>query len=160
MGPGNSAEPPSFASPGPRPLPLTALVGLRTNGSTQGTGCELMWTCSVDGGTTWSTQKGLGRYTHAAEGRRRPRIVAVGNVFYLFYYDIDTGKICLGKVSSQGVGTLPETHGAGYHPAIKGHSASSVRRTSTLDGRFLTAVRESPIPAVGLDGTCNTMWQP
>jgi hypothetical protein len=60
---------------------------------------ELVYVQSVDGGATWSGKTPLGRYTDTGEGRRRPRMVAIGNTFYLFYYDLTANCLMLGTLS-------------------------------------------------------------
>jgi len=74
-------------------------VALNPDGKTQGaTNSELLWTYSTDGGSAWSTPDSLGVYTDGGEGRRRPRLVSVGNTFLLFYRNNTEGGISLATV--------------------------------------------------------------
>ncbi len=65
-------------------------------------GEELMWVYSTDGGGTWSNRASLDKLTACGEGRRRPRLVAVGDTFYLIYFDKETGEVALGILSFGG----------------------------------------------------------
>ena len=67
-------------------------VGLRTKGDQQAANSDILWTYSTDGGISWSTPQDTGKNSDAGEGRRRPRLVAVGDSFVLLFGDtIDSG---------------------------------------------------------------------
>lgn len=65
-------------------------------------GEQLMWVYSTDGGSTWSNRASLDKLTACGEGRRRPRLVAAGDAFYLIYFDKETGKVAMGILSFGG----------------------------------------------------------
>jgi len=82
-------------------------VALDPDGNTQGaTNSELLWTYSTDGGLSWSAPESLGVYTDGGEGRRRPRLVAVGNTFLLFYRNNAEGDISLATVNFEAVSAV------------------------------------------------------
>jgi len=70
-------------------------VALRSDGSQQASDSDLLWAHSTDGGATWSTPADTGHNTDGGEGRRRPRLVAIGSKFFLFYKDNATSGISL-----------------------------------------------------------------
>ncbi len=70
-------------------------VALLSDGSQQAGNSDLLWAYSMDGGSTWSAQQDAGHNTDGGEGRRRPRLVAIGNKFFLFYKDNANSGISL-----------------------------------------------------------------
>ena len=87
---------------------IVVAVALDPDGQSQGgSNSRLFWTYSLDGGGTWSRPAFLGRTTDAGEGRRRPRLVAVGNRFFLFFRDNSVGGISLASVDMSKVGRNP-----------------------------------------------------
>ena len=77
-------------------------IGLLSDGSDGATNSDLLWAYSVDGGASWSDPQDTGRNTNAGEGRSRPRLVAVGEKFFLFYNDTDNSGISLGTITLPG----------------------------------------------------------
>ncbi len=63
------------------------VVALRTDGSKAAGDCDLLVARSSDGGQTFGAPLDLKKKTHGGEGRLRPKLVAIGSTFYLFYYD-------------------------------------------------------------------------
>lgn len=70
-------------------------VALRSDGSPGASNSDLLWAYSMDGGATWSTPQDMTHNTDGGEGRRRPRLTAIGNKFFLFYKDNATSGISL-----------------------------------------------------------------
>jgi hypothetical protein len=70
-------------------------VALKSDGSQAAVDSDVLWACSVDAGQTWSTPQDTGRNTHGGEGRRRPRLAAIGRKFFLFYKDNSSSGISL-----------------------------------------------------------------
>ena len=70
-------------------------VALRSDGSQAAGNSDIFWAYSTDAGATWSAPQDTGHNTHAGEGRRRPRMVAVGERFFLFYDDRSSGGISM-----------------------------------------------------------------
>ncbi|MBW1871411.1 MAG: putative metal-binding motif-containing protein [Deltaproteobacteria bacterium] len=62
-------------------------VALKSDGSQQAADSDLLWVYSNDGGQTWSSQADTGKNVNGGEGRCRPRRVAIGQKFYLFFGD-------------------------------------------------------------------------
>ena len=60
-------------------------VALRSSGDKVASDSELLWTASTDAGATWTVPEELGATTFGGEGRQRPRLVALGSKFFLFY---------------------------------------------------------------------------
>ena len=75
-------------------------VGLRSDGSAQASSSALLWSYSSDGGQTWSPPEDSGRLSHAGEGRRLPRIVALGQTFFVFFYDNASAALSLATVAA------------------------------------------------------------
>ncbi len=75
---------------------VVVAVALRTDGSKEAGTCDILWAYSTDGGDTWSAPQDTGRDTDGGEGRRRPRLVALGRRFFLFYVDKSASGISLG----------------------------------------------------------------
>ncbi len=73
-------------------------VALRSDGSKEAGNAELLWTWSANGGESWSSPRSMGVRTDAGEGRRRPRLVAVGTTFFLFYADRETAGISMASI--------------------------------------------------------------
>lgn len=122
------------------------VVGLKTDGSDKAGRCELMWTYSTDCGSSWSPQASLGTFTAGGEGRRRPRIVAIGDTFYLFYYDTAVRRITMGTVSfgtPPKVGVAPRQREARTDlrgttiPTIPGFTSNGIRQGVTVSGRTM-----------------------
>ena len=74
-------------------------VSLRSDGSQQARDSDLLWTISKDGGASFSAAADLKRNTDGGEGRRRPRLVAIGNTFYLLFTDRSVRGISLAMLS-------------------------------------------------------------
>ena len=75
------------------------IVGLKTDNSKTAENSEIFWTLSSDGGDTWSAPQSTDQLTSGGEGRLRPRLTAIGDRFYLFFYDRIIGAISLGILS-------------------------------------------------------------
>lgn len=86
-----------------------AAVALRSDGSAGAGNAELLWSVSTDGGATWTAPVSSGRTTDGGEGRRRPRIVALGRTFYVFYWDNDVSGLSLATLA-----VPPDEDGDGY----------------------------------------------
>ena len=78
---------------------VVVAVALRSDGSQSASKSDLMWSYSVDGGTSWSKPQDLGKKTDGGEGRRRPRLVAIGYKFLLLYKDNSASGISLATVA-------------------------------------------------------------
>jgi Neuraminidase (sialidase) len=78
-------------------------VALKTDDSKEASNSAILWSCSKDGGRTWSKPKDTGRKTHGGEGRLIPRLIAIENKFFLLYYDnaFGTGLIMAGAIISR-----------------------------------------------------------
>ena len=79
---------------------IVVAVALQSDGSDGATDSDLLWTISRDGGSTWSSLDDTGRNTNGAEGRRRPRLVAIGRSFFLFYKDNANAGISLATLQT------------------------------------------------------------
>ena len=77
---------------------LVLMVALESDGSQSASNSAIRWSLSVDSGQTWSAPQDLGVFTDAGEGRRRPRLVAVGSRFFLLYKDNANSGISLATV--------------------------------------------------------------
>jgi uncharacterized protein (TIGR03382 family) len=84
-------------------------VALRSDGSQGASDSDLLWAYSVDSGATWTAQADLGWNTDGGEGRRRPRIVAIGQTFYVFFKDNAHSGISLATVT-----IAPDADSDGY----------------------------------------------
>jgi Putative metal-binding motif len=84
-------------------------VALLSDGSQGASNSDLLWAYSTDGGASWSTQQDTGHNTDGGEGRRRPRLVAVGNKFFLFYKDNANSGISLATLD-----VIVDNDGDGY----------------------------------------------
>lgn len=60
-------------------------VALRSPDHKEAGNSELLWAVSRDGGASWSEPQSLGVRAFGGEGRQRPRLVALGSKFFLFY---------------------------------------------------------------------------
>jgi hypothetical protein len=77
---------------------VVVAVALRSDGSQQAANSDLLWAYSINGGDSWSAPEDTGRNTHGGEGRRRPRLVAIGNTFTLLYWDNAESAIALAQI--------------------------------------------------------------
>jgi len=71
-------------------------IGLKAKGDNEANNTDIMWTYSTDGGATWSDVQDTGKNTDTGEGRRRPRLVAIGNTFVLLFGDTNVAGISMG----------------------------------------------------------------
>ena len=78
---------------------LIVAVALRTKGDDQAANSDILWTYSTDGGVSWSSQVDTLKNSDAGEGRRRPRLVAVGDSFVLLYGDTVASGISMGVLT-------------------------------------------------------------
>ena len=74
-------------------------IGLLSDGSASATNSDLLWAYSLDGGASWSDPQDTGQNSNAGEGRSRPRIVALGEKFFLFYNDTANSGISMGMIT-------------------------------------------------------------
>jgi hypothetical protein len=74
-------------------------VALRSDGGQTASNSDLLWAYSTDGGNSWSTPQDTGHNAKGGEGRCRPRIVAIGNKFFVFYRDKEANGISLATFS-------------------------------------------------------------
>ena len=74
-------------------------VALKAKGDQRAENSDILWTYSTDGGSSWSSVQDTGKNSDAGEGRRRPRLVAVGNSFVLLYGDSSTSGISMGVIT-------------------------------------------------------------
>ncbi len=77
---------------------VVVAVALDPDGSQEASNSELQWNYSTDGGATWATPMRMGVYTDGGEGRCRPRLVMVGDTFFLFFRDNATQGITLASL--------------------------------------------------------------
>jgi hypothetical protein len=70
-------------------------VALLSDGSQAATDSDILWNFSTDAGATWNQPEDLGKNTTGGEGRCRPRLVAIGDKFYLFFVDNAASGISL-----------------------------------------------------------------
>jgi hypothetical protein len=70
-------------------------VALLSDGSQAASDSDILWNYSTDAGATWNQAEDLGKNTTGGEGRCRPRLVAVGNKFFLFFVDNAASGISL-----------------------------------------------------------------
>jgi len=87
-------------------------VALKSDGSQGASDSDLLWSRSEDGGSTWSAQQDTGRNTDGGEGRHRPRLVAIGGKFFLFYVDKETSGVSLATLDLGGAPAEPEEEAA------------------------------------------------
>ncbi|MBN1771323.1 MAG: hypothetical protein JXB32_08690 [Deltaproteobacteria bacterium] len=76
-----------------------AAVALRSDGSDTAADSDLLWSVSTDGGATWSAPVDSGRNTNGGEGRRRPRLVALGGTFFVFFWDNEVSALSLATLA-------------------------------------------------------------
>ncbi len=88
-------------------------VALLSDGSQGASNSDLLWAMSTDGGATWSAQQDTGHNTDGGEGRRRPRLVAIGNRFFLFYKDNANSGISLATMD-----VIVDGDGDGYPAGV------------------------------------------
>jgi MYXO-CTERM domain-containing protein len=84
-------------------------VGLRSDGSQDAGDSDVLWSYSSDGGQSWTAPQDTGWMTSGGEGRTRPRLVAVGSKFFLFYRDHSASAIVLATLE-----LLPDQDQDGY----------------------------------------------
>ncbi|PHS31228.1 MAG: hypothetical protein COA92_08485 [Sulfurovum sp.] len=78
---------------------IVVIVALRTKGDNLAANSDVLWAYSTDGGLSWSAPQDTLKNTDAGEGRRRPRLVAVGDTFVLLYGDTLTSGISMGVLT-------------------------------------------------------------
>ena len=100
-------------------------VALRSPDHKEAGNSDILWSVSTDGGASWSAPQDLGVNTHAGEGRRRPRLVALGSKFFLFYRDQSIPGISLATLS------FPEAAPAA--PATPLNLTATARSESQID---------------------------
>ncbi len=124
------------------------VVGLLSDGSQAATNSEMMWTYSEDGGQSWSPQESLGVFTSGGEGRLRPRLMAIGNTFYMFYNENGVSGISL---MTKEIGTGEPATGEDDEEEVLGPAQLRALRTDGIDlGADLSAFGGGE--AIGLDG--------
>jgi putative metal-binding protein len=74
-------------------------VALKSDGSQQAADSDLLWVYSNDSGQTWSSQADTGKNVNGGEGRCRPRLVAIGQKFFLFFGDNQASGISLASMT-------------------------------------------------------------
>jgi len=69
------------------------VVGLETGGNVEtASSCALLYTCSFDGGLTWTSPEAIpGLRTNSAEGRSRPKIHYYDHQFFVFFNNVNGG---------------------------------------------------------------------
>ncbi len=77
---------------------VVVAVALDGDNSELAADSNLLWAYSTNGGDTWSIPADLGKNTHGGAGRRRPRLVAIGNAFRLLYWDNGLSGIAMASV--------------------------------------------------------------
>ena len=77
---------------------MVLAVALRTDGSKTAGNSDVMWAYSSDGGSSWSAPADTGHNTDGGEGRMRPRLVAIGSKFFLFYRDKSNAGISMATI--------------------------------------------------------------
>ena len=70
-------------------------VALLSDGSQAASDSDILWNYSTDAGATWNQAEDLGKNTTGGEGRCRPRLVAIGDKFCLFFVDNSASGISL-----------------------------------------------------------------
>ncbi len=100
-------------------------VALRSPDHKEAGNSDMLWSVSTDGGASWSAPQDLGVNTHAGEGRRRPRVVALGSKFFLFYRDQSIPGISLA--------TLAFSEAAPAAPATPLNLTATPRSESQID---------------------------
>ena len=78
---------------------IVMAVALRSDGSQQAGDSDLLFSISMNGGDSWSAPQDMGHNTDGGEGRRRPRLLAIGSTFHLFYVDRASAGISLARYS-------------------------------------------------------------
>ncbi len=76
-----------------------AAAALRSDGSDTAADSDLLWSISTDGGASWSAPVDSGRNTNGGEGRRRPRIVALGQTFFVLFWDNEVSALSLATLT-------------------------------------------------------------
>ena len=124
------------------------VVGLLSDGSQAATNSEMMWTYSEDGGESWSPQESLGVFTSGGEGRLRPRLMAIGNTFYMFYNENGVSGISL---MTKEIGTGEPATGDDEEEVEPDPAQLRALRTDGIDlGADLSAFGAGEV--IGLDG--------
>ena len=76
-----------------------AALALRSDGSDTAADSDLLWSVSTDGGASWSAPVDSGRNTSGGEGRRRPRVVALGRTFFVLFWDNEVSALSLATLT-------------------------------------------------------------
>jgi hypothetical protein len=74
-------------------------LALRTNGGKEASNSDLLWAWSTQSGKAWNEPMDTGRNVEGGEGRCRPRIVALGDKFFVFYRDKSAKGISLATIT-------------------------------------------------------------
>lgn len=75
------------------------VVALRAKGDNQAVNSDLLWAYSKDGGSSWSSVQDTGKNSDAGEGKKRPRLIAVGDSFVLLYGETGVSGIRMGLLT-------------------------------------------------------------
>ncbi len=80
----------------------TVVVALRSDGSKTAADSDLLWSYASQSGS-WSDPADVGDNTKGGEGRLRPRLVSVGDMFHLFYRSTAESGVSVKSLSLGGV---------------------------------------------------------
>ena len=78
---------------------IVVAVALRAKGDDLAENSDVLWSYSTDGGVSWSNVQDTGKDSDAGEGRRRPRLVDLGDSFVLLYGDSTVSGISMGVLT-------------------------------------------------------------
>ena len=118
-------------------------IGLKSDGSPHASNSEIMYTYSKDKGETWSPVKGLNIFTNAGEGRRRPRLMARGNKFYMTYFSKKNGGIDMASLDFSDPANVNHAHffkpltPMGNENLFLGNINLRVTQERSIHGRFI-----------------------
>jgi len=125
-------------------------VVVRSDGTQAASNSDLLWTISTDSGATWRKVQDTKRNTNAGEGRRLPRLVAMGNRFFLFYGDKSASGISLATMHA--VASTPD---AGPPPPDKGAPPRDKKVSPPKDTAVTRERSAVPDVTTGQDGAAS-----
>ena len=106
-------------------------IGLKAKGDNEANNTDIMWTYSTDGGATWSDVQDTGKNTDTGEGRRRPRLVAIGNTFVLLFGDTNVAGISMGVLAFDASGNTPPVANAGGDQTVEVNQSITITGSGT-----------------------------
>ncbi|WP_223892522.1 PKD domain-containing protein, partial [Sulfurovum sp. TSL6] len=116
-------------------------VSLRAKGDIYADNCDVLWAYSTDGGASWSNPQDTGKNSDAGEGRRRPRLINIGDSFILLYGDSTVPGISMGVLTftsgESATNTLP-TANAGADQNVEVNQSITITGSGTDSDGYIT----------------------